>query len=272
MTEKLIIPLFNFDKEQPGKLNLGDSMIVSADDTNIPKQIPYLPLPLKYCLETNRRSDEEPRRTLDRVLIVFKLFKDDVIASNLVLVEQKHADHLPHYTPWSDPDRGTPIYQLDKDEEQDFIEFWNKYIKIGQSNFAASRFHLADYQPYSTGRFVSYVESLEYLLVPDSGEGEIAYKFRFRGTILFGSDKSQDERKGLLNDLKDAYSLRSAIVHGATTRRRDKFLGGRSWEEKLKPVRCLSREAIKFFFDKGCLNDNNARKELIEDITIFKTK
>lgn len=268
MTEELIIPLFNFDKEQPGKLNLGDSKVIPFEQSSVIIKGP----PPKYCLKINSRRDEEPRRTLDRVLIVFKLFKDDVILSECVFIGTKDVDILPHYTHWRDKDRGTPEYVLNKVEEQKFAQFWEEYIEVGPSNFAASRFHLADYQPYSTGRFVSYVESLEYLLVPDSGEGEIAYKFRFRGTILFGSDKSQDERKGLLNDLKDAYSLRSAIVHGATTRRRDRFLGGRSWEEKLKPMRCLSREAIKFFFDKGCLNDNNARKELIEDITIFKTK
>lgn len=267
MTEKLIIPLFNFDKEQQGQLNLGDSKIIPFEQTSVKIQGE----PPKYCLKINSWHDEEPRRTLDRVLIVFKLFKDDVILSERVFIGTKHVDILPHYTHWRDEDRGTPEYVLNKVEEQKFAKFWEEYIEVGPSNFAASRFHLADYQPYSTERFVSYVESLEYLLVPDTRDGEISYKFRSRGTIIFGLNKTHSKKKEIFKDLKNAYALRSAIVHG-DTKRRDKLIGGRSWEEKLKPVRCFSREGIKFFFDKGCLNDNDAHKKLIEDVTIFKTK
>jgi hypothetical protein len=266
VTEKLIIPLLNFDKEQSGTLDLGDSKIIPINETSV--QIHDSELKLKYCLETNRRSGEEPRRTLDRVLIVFKLFKDDVILSNCVYVGSNHVDYLPHYTHWKDEKRGMPVYKLSGGEEQDFIKFWNTHIEISPSNFAASRFHLADYQPYSDQRFVSYIESLEFLLVPDSGEGEISYKFRSRGTIIFGLNKSLSERKEILDTLKDAYSLRSAVVHGNNDKR-DKLLGGKVWEEKLRPVRCLTRDGIKFFFDKGCLDNYERRKELIEEITIF---
>jgi len=263
--QKLIIPLSNFDRDRSSVLDLGGPRIISATEVSIPIQPP---LKCKYILEMNSREGEIPRRTLDRVLTVFKLFKDSLILSKFVFIGTQ-LDYLPHYTHWIDPDRGVPLYRLSEDEETKFCKFWNEYIEINPKNFAVFRFHLADYSAYSTDRFVDYVESLEYLFVPDSGEGEIAHKFRTRGSLILGRNKLPDERRQIFSNLKNAYSLRSAIVHGGNVR---KPLRGRTWEDNLQPIRCYARDAIKFFFQASCLDDANLRKELMEKLLIFEAK
>jgi hypothetical protein len=127
---------------------------------------------------------------------------------------------------------------------------------------------LAEYEPFSQDRFANYIEALEFLLVPDSIDGELAFKFRMRGTILFGRSKLREEREHIYKQLKDAYDLRSAIVHG-NNKRMEKIIGKTTWEEITKPIRNYTRDAIKFFFKKGCLDDNEARTKLINELTIF---
>lgn len=61
---------------------------------------------------------------------------------------------------------------------------------------------------------MDYVESLEHLLVPDSGDGEIGYKFRTGETLILGREKDSKDRNRVYNNLKTAYEFRSAIVHG----------------------------------------------------------
>ena len=264
--QKLIIPLSNFDRDRSSVLDLGGPRIISATEVSIPIQ---LPLKCKYILEMNSREREIPRRTLDRVLTVFKLFKDSLILSKFVFIGTQ-PDYLPHYTHWIDSDRGVPLYRLNEDEETKFCKFWNEYIEVNPKNFAVFRFHLADYSAYSTDRFVDYVESLEYLFVPDSGEGEIAYKFRTRGSLILGRNKLPDKRRQIFSNLKNAYSLRSAIVHGRNNV--NKLLRGRTWEDNLQPIRCYARDAIKFFFQAGCLDNATVRKKVMENLLIFKAK
>ncbi len=264
--QKLTIPLDNFDRDRSYVLNLGGPRIISTTEVSIPIQVPQC----KYILEMDSREGEIPRRTLDRVLTVFKLFKDSLVLSKIVVIGTK-IDYLPHYTHWIDQDRGVPLYHLSKNEEPEFCKFWEGYIEINPINFAVSRFNLADYRAYSTDRFVDYVESLEYLFVPDSGEGEISYKFRIRGTLILGIDKSSKKRRRIFDNLKEAYSLRSAIVHG-NQKKIDKYLRNRTWEDVIKPIRCYAREAIKYFYREGCLDNSDDRKKLIERRIIFNSK
>jgi len=207
-----------------------------------------------------------PRNALNKILVIFKLFKDDLINSNLIIEGGKPVDRLPHYTYWIDPHRGAPIYRLSSDEETQFCSFWKNYAEINAENFAVYRFNLADYEPFSSDRFVNYIESLEYLLVPDSSEGEIRFKFSMRGAILLG--KTVGEREGILDLFKAAYDLRSAIVHG-NNEKITKLKGKRTWEDVTKPIRAYTRDAIKFFFENGCLDNAEERSKLIQRITIF---
>jgi len=265
--EKLTIPLGNFNRSRSSIIDLGGPRIVLFKDTSLS----HIPEGVKYCLEIDPIEGEKRRRTLDRILIVFKLFKDRLVLSNIILAGNKKIYKLPHYTHWVDGDRGVPLYYLNEDEESTFCEFWKEFFEIDYANFAVNRFHLADYMAYSTDRFVNYVEALEYLFVPDSKDGEISYKFRSRGAQIFGKNKEPDDREEIYLELKDAYKLRSAIVHGETNKI-NKLLRNKTWEENIQPIRCYSREAIKFFFQAGCLDNADKRRKLLEKMLIFESK
>ncbi len=137
-------------------------------------------------------------------------------------------------------------------------------------NFAVNKFHRADYRPHVEDTIVDYVQSLEFLLVPDASDGEISYKFRSRGTSVLGRADTPSRRREIYGGLKDAYKFRSAIVHG-DRKEKTKMLRRRKLREYLKHLRCLTREAIKFYFRHGSLDDNQKRRELMERITIFNS-
>ncbi len=264
---KLTIPLENFNRSRSSIIDLGGPMIVPIEDTSLSN----VPEGVKYCLEIDSIEGEKPRRTLDRILIVFKLFKDSLVLSNRIFAENTIIDVLPHYTHWVDGNRGLLLYDLNEYEESTFCEFWKEFFEIDYANFAVNRFHLADYRAYSTDRFVNYVEALECLFVPDSGGGEISYKLRSRGAQILGKNKEPKDRKKIYSELKHAYDLRSAIVHG-NTGQINKLRKNKIWEETIQPIRCYSRETIKFFSHAGCLDNNDDRRELMEDMLIFESK
>jgi hypothetical protein len=216
-----------------------------------------------FVLQMPARSGENARITLDRALAVFKLFKDSLVLSNFVFGVNGLIDSPPHYTHWLDEHRGLPKFNLSQSEEVEFAKFWKEFVDLPPGNFAVFRFHLADYRAYSRDRYADYVESLEYLLVPDSDEGEIGYKFRSRGCLILGEDGSPGERERIYTDLKEAYSLRSAIVHGDTEKENKLVPNGR-WEDKLQPIRQYDRQAIRYFFRARCLSDSEKPRELLE--------
>lgn len=274
MSEILTIPLHNLSLERPGVVQLGDSKILPWHEAPEDVQGAILKITTRewpFLLQTPSRENEQPRRTLDRVLTVFKLFKDSLVLSVSVFANTRLVDSLPHYTHWLDADRGLPPFHLDKQEETEFARFWEEFVEINPGNFAVYRFHLADYRSYSADRFTDYVESLEYLLAPDSGGGEIRYKFASRGVLILGRDKTAKTRRDLYEELRDAYDMRSAIVHGDESEQ-SKLRGSKTWEETIRPIRTHNREAIKFFFREGCLEDRDKRRNLLLNRLLFEAK
>ena len=244
MSERIFIPLFNFNIEPENYFELNEiDKIISYNDFLVTEKINSNKTP-KYWFSTIPKKGEEPRRTLDRILIIFKLFKDSLVLSNIIFNEEgKHIDLLPHYTYWEDLERDLNYYIITAVEKPIFKIFWNKYNIINNFNFAVNRFHLADYNVYLKYRLINYIECLEYLFVPDSSSGEISYKFRTRGTIILGIKKTLSEREIIFNQLKEFYTLRSAIVHG-NKKNEKKIMRNKKWEDSLKKLRFYCRQAI----------------------------
>lgn len=61
-------------------------------------------------------------------------------------------------------------------------------------------------------RIVDYAIGLEALLLGDSKQDELSYRFRLRGAMVLG--EVGEDRHQALEDFKDFYNARSAIVHG----------------------------------------------------------
>jgi hypothetical protein len=270
------IPLGNFDRQSASILDLGDARILDSND--LPSELLQFVLasfetakevvdlnPPRFYLQmelsdTILKNDETRRRPLDRTLTILKLFKDSQVKSNIVFVTSKNVTKYlfwRHYIHWARIP--PPKYLLKQEEEELLRSFWKEFGEINLSNFAVYRFHLSDIRPYLRDRFVDCVESLEYLLVPDSGEGEIRYKFSTRGALTLAT---AEDRNSAFKDLRDSYDLRSAIVHG-NDREEARLLGTSQWEEKIDIVKRYDREAIKYFFRSGCLDDSESRRELL---------
>jgi hypothetical protein len=278
------IPLGNFIRQDQSTCELGDARIIASKnlqkvfleyimesfakrkeliDINPPKC--YLQMDLA---DEVLKNDETRRRPLDRTLVIFKLFKDGLVKSNIVFVQNRGKINSllwRHYVRWTHPETKVPAYILKRVEEPFFRKFWREFTSIDVTNFAVYRFHLADFRPYLRDRFADYVESLEYLLVPDSGEGEIGYKFRTRGALTLSSPKG---RGRVYEDLDDAYDLRSAVVHGVSEREA-KILRNRGdteikgWEEMIRLTRNYDRRLITLFFRGKCYKNREMRRKYL---------
>jgi len=65
--------------------------------------------------------------------------------------------------------------------------------------------------------------------------------------------------------------MRSAIVHGDDSKQ-IKLRGSKTWEEVIRPIRIHNREAIKFFFRAGCLDNREKRRDLLLNRLLFEAQ
>jgi len=225
----------------------------------------------EFVLTLESDKNLNPSAVLDKILVLFKLFKDCSISSNAVVIPGE-VIFFNKYTYWLGENiTCPPKFILALDEEKEFISFWEEFFDINVDNFAVSRFNYADFNPNPRDKIVNYIESLEFMFVPDSAGGEISYKFRSRGTLILGESNNPEERKDLFEYLKDAYDLRSAIVHG-NTNRESELLKKRNLDNYIRDFREFTRKAIKFYYVKRCLDDNDKRSNLMERMFVFECK
>ena len=121
-----------------------------------------------------------------------------------------------------DVDKASETYSITAGEIESIKKLWEVYdrrswskhkflrVAIDRLNYGLTRARAED-------RIIDYVVSLEAILLHDlqaSDRGELRNRFALRGARLLGS--SLGDRKGIFKDLRAAYDVRSAIVHGAT--------------------------------------------------------
>lgn len=250
-------------------LDLGEDRIVKTSPSLQQKIHRYTPEVIPpHTLEVTPLKGEKPGTTLKRALSVVKLFKDEIPLADTIFYNNK-TYRLNYFIPWGQQGE----YHLSESERSDFCQFWNDYRKIDSANFAVRRFNLANFRPSLDDRFADYVASMEYLFAPDSKDGGISFKFRVIGTMVLGNKKSENERREIYDKLKEAYNLRSAIVHGnqKTVKKllpkNNKSLEDK-WEELIKPIRHYNRQAIQRFFLGECLENSKDRGSFIESMII----
>jgi hypothetical protein len=87
--KQIIVPLFNFDRENESSLNLdATSKIVPLKLRNSPD--------VKYAIVIDVEEKNQQRTALNKVLTIFKLFKDDIVICNTIMEEDGKIDTLPH--------------------------------------------------------------------------------------------------------------------------------------------------------------------------------
>jgi hypothetical protein len=256
-----LLPISEYNEDLQGYIRL------AGLDTEFPT------LTYDYVVEKVSSGSERVEDFMMRTLANFRLFKEtpNGVYSRVFLEgESEFMKIYPfrHFFPFS-REIWQP-YLLKENEQEEFAALWKRTRNMNFANYAVYRFTLADFRPYLYDRFSDYVESMENLLVPDYGDGQLSYKLSSRGAMILGRSVISKNRAEIYEDLKWAYALRSKIVHGPVPD--ETSLGGRlsirKWEKANEIVRKYDRDLILFFHSKGCIDDSVKRRELLDKLIL----
>ena len=149
--------------------------------------------------------------------------------------------------------RSARSYKLHESDLGQLSEMWRlsgPETVPSEVDFATRRFNFGFDRWRVEDRITDHVIALEALYVPDSLSGEIGYKLQVRGTAVLGENRTGNEREQIRKELKTAYSLRSALVHGesdARIRRELRRIALRRLDEFVPVLEDLLRQSIVNF-------------------------
>jgi len=147
------------------------------------------------------------------------------------------------FNPLPSKDRSkTPYRLLSKDRP--IFNQWNKTIKTNQVRLElAMRWFSESYSSRVEDSILRLVVALEILYLPNVKQ-EKSYTLAHRVSVLLGETTS--EKRYFFRLVRDAYSLRSSIVHEGTLKKRDfSKITGRDPEDFTIEVQDLVRLSIK---------------------------
>jgi len=127
---------------------------------------------------------------------------------------------------------------------------------------AHHRFNEASQRAKPEDIIIDLCIALEALL--NDGPGSVSYKLGMRAAILIG--KTPEEKRHIVDLISDAYSLRSAFVHGATSKKSKKLKLSLPdlAEELLETFRRIFEASIEYQIDeKKALNPNDLDEMLL---------
>lgn len=189
----------------------------------------------------------EAEEKIKKTVTIFRLFKKERIGYNLMvqpLSEEPRYGHttrfLLHQRLWTSEEK-PEIYTLEKGEVQPFINFFKNFYKIPFSKFnlAIEYFNKSYIEPYTPrDSFLDLMITLENLFLKKTSQ-ELSYKLSMRMAYILGKDK--EDRINIYCFIKDAYNLRSKIVHGEKSNKLD--------NQKFLELREFSRKSIIYFLE-----------------------
>jgi len=188
----------------------------------------------------------EADEKIKKAVTIFRLFKKERIGYNLMvqpLSEELRYGHttrfLLHQRLWTN-EKKPEIYTLEKGEVQPFINFFKNFYKIpSKFNLAIEYFNKSYIEPYTPrDSFLDLMITLENLFLKKTSQ-ELSYKLSMRMANILG--EGQKDRINIFNFIKDAYNLRSKIVHGEKSNKLD--------NQKFLELRELARKSIIYFLE-----------------------
>jgi len=187
----------------------------------------------------------EAREKIEKAITIFRLFKEERIGYTLIiqpLAEVQNygytAEFLWHQMLWTS-EKIPEIYTVERSEIQSFINFFKDFYKISFSEFnlAIEYFNKSYIEPYTPrDSFLDLMIALENLFLKETHQ-ELSYKLSIRMAYILGVDKK--DRINIFNFMRDAYNLRSKILHGEKS---DKLNN-----KKFLELRKLTRKSIIYF-------------------------
>lgn len=187
----------------------------------------------------------EAREKIEKAITIFRLFKEERIGYTLIIQPLSEvqnygytAEFLWHQMLWTS-EKIPEIYTVERSEIQSFINFFKDFYKISFSEFnlAIEYFNKSYIEPYTPrDSFLDLMIALENLFLKETHQ-ELSYKLSIRMAYILGVDKK--ERINNFNFMRDAYNLRSKILHGEKL---DKLNN-----KKFLELRKLTRKSIIYF-------------------------
>jgi hypothetical protein len=113
-------------------------------------------------------------------------------------------------------------YELTESEAKEFWKFWNDLERAQKKFIAAAirRFGFAGERRRPDDRLIDMMIAAESFFLNDAGDpvdhGELTYRMAIQFAFL--AEFPDYSRSDLFKQMKDAYRVRSAIVHGGTPR------------------------------------------------------
>ncbi len=190
---------------------------------------------------------DEAEEKIKKAVTIFRLFKKEIIGYNLIVQPLSEVQEygqttrfLLHQRLWTS-EKKPEIYTLEKSEIQPFISFFKNLHKIPFLKFdlAIEYFNKSYIEPYTPrDSFLDLMITLENLSLKGTHQ-ELSYKLSMRMAYVLGED--QKDRIDIFNFIKEAYDLRSKIVHGEKS---DKLNN-----QKFLELRKLTRKSIIYFLE-----------------------
>jgi hypothetical protein len=193
---------------------------------------------------------QDARKEIEKVVTLLRLYKEESVGFNLIVQRYSDGPHyalsanaLLHYMLWTPPKSEllNRSYGLIGDSAQGFKSFFTGHNLPSLSiiDMALSYFNKSYIEPYPfRDGFIDCIIALENLFLKDTSQ-ELGYKLRIRIAHLLG--QNTDHRKELFEFIKEAYSLRSTIVHGEKSQKLKKLN-----DIYLLKTRKILRESIKY--------------------------
>lgn len=268
-----LIPLINFDS-QSTQIKLSENLIirpVTEGDEVLLRETSrlwrYPTINCKYILDIvilKEEAESEPgmhfqeiQEILDNIIMMLNLFKEGFVGYSYIIQKLSTENNLSttstltlRYFFSKKRAALNQSYYLGNDETKDFIQFYRKYHKYNNKfRLALEYFNKSYIEPFTPrDSLIDLTIALENMYVGKS-RSEISYKLRIRMafTLSKHTDKFND-RTEIFQDIKDAYNIRSSIVHGGNNQ------DDLSYDFLVK-IREYTRESLKIFLETPQLHD-----------------
>ena len=215
----------------------------------------------------------DARKEIERVVTLLRLYKEESVGFNLIVQRYSEGPHyalsanaLLHYMLWTPPQSELlkRSYELIGEEVQGFISFFPEHNlpSLSSISLALSYFNKSYIEPYPfLDGFIDCIIALENLFLKNTSQ-ELGYKLRIRIAHLLGQNTGH--RKDLFEFIKEAYSLRSTIVHGGKPQKLKKIN-----DIYLIQTRKILRESIKYILKNPDVWSGDNLDEIVLNGTYF---
>jgi len=168
---------------------------------------------------------QETGRIFDEVISALRLFKPGTVGYNFIRTEALDWNPIGggsiHSGIFTYPYFGE--YHLEKNEVPDFKKFFKEFNKNKPTflDIPLRYFNYAHIRERPEDKLIDYMIAFESLFI--KGEVELSYRLSLRVAAFLGGN--QKEKGRVFNLMREAYNLRSKIVHGSSYSKNIEIIG-----------------------------------------------